>query len=88
VSKIHRRIPYHIQVAVNHGNLRADLGQELRRCRVKAQMTQAEVARLAGTTQQLIARIECGLNPSVSLKMLARVAAACGAKARIRFVKD
>ncbi|MFZ8855537.1 MAG: helix-turn-helix domain-containing protein, partial [Thermofilaceae archaeon] len=44
--------------------------EELRMLRLKAGLTQAEVARRAGVSQSLIARIESGnVNPRVSTLM-------------------
>lgn len=53
--------------------------------RLQRGMTQAELARLVGTTQPGISRLESGAyNPSVAL--LRKVAAALGARLEVRLV--
>ena len=46
---------------------RADIAEELRRTRERAGLTQAEIARRAGTTQSAVSRMESGrVLPSVA----------------------
>jgi transcriptional regulator with XRE-family HTH domain len=52
-------------------------GQELRIARVTAGLTQRQLARLAGTTQQEVSRVERG-NPGVRLDVRCRLASGCG----------
>ncbi len=47
--------------------------------RLKANLTQAQLAKLIGTTQSAIARLESGTDKRVpSIPLLARIASACG----------
>ena len=55
--------------------------------RMKASMTQEQVADAMGTTQAAIARIESGKTPP-STRTLRRFAKATGTKLRISFVRD
>lgn len=51
--------------------------------RVKAGLTQAELAKRMGTTQSAVARLEGGSRPSTAT--LAKIAAATGTKLKIAF---
>jgi len=54
--------------------------------RIKRGMTQAEIAKRAGTTQSAIARFESGVgNPT--LDFMQRVSAAIGARLQVRVVR-
>lgn len=55
-----------------------DLALLVREMRDQAGLTQAELARKAGTTQSVIARLEEAEYSGHSLPMLERIAAACG----------
>ena len=55
--------------------------------RVKASMTQEQVAKAMGTTQAAIARLESGKTPP-STRTLQRFAKATGTKLRISFESD
>jgi ribosome-binding protein aMBF1 (putative translation factor) len=55
-----------------------DLALLVRELREGAGFTQAELAKKAGTTQSVIARLEDAEYGGQSLKMLSRIAAACG----------
>ena len=62
-----------------------DLARELIAARVRAGLTQAELAERMGTTQSAVARIEGGKRlPSV--KTLLRYAAATGCRAQVKLV--
>lgn len=52
-------------------------GRELRLARLNAGLTQAQLASLAGVSQQVVSMVECG-DPDVSLDVRCRIAAACG----------
>ena len=62
-----------------------ELALALIKARSKAGLTQAEVAKMMGTTQSLVARIESGQNPP-NLKTLERYAAAVGRKIQVKLV--
>jgi ribosome-binding protein aMBF1 (putative translation factor) len=55
-----------------------DLALLVREMREDADLTQAELAKKAGTTQSVIARLEDAEYRGHSLPMLERIAAACG----------
>lgn len=57
-------------------------GSLIREARVRAGLTQAELARRAGTSQSAVARWETGASPP-SLERLRGVLAACGLELRI-----
>lgn len=55
-----------------------DLALLVRRMREDAGLTQAEIAKKVGTTKSVIARLEDAEYSGHSLKMLERIATACG----------
>ena len=59
---------------------------QLVEARMKANLTQEEVARRMGTTQSVVARLESG-SPLPSLRSLKRYASAIGGKLEIRVVR-
>jgi predicted transcriptional regulator len=59
---------------------------QLIEARMKANLTQEEVARRMGTTQSVVARLESG-SPMPSLRSLKRYASAIGGKLEIRVVR-
>ena len=59
---------------------------QLIEARLKANLTQDEVARRMGTTQSVVARLESG-SPLPSLRSLKRYASAIGGKLEIRVVR-
>ena len=59
---------------------------QLIKARMKANLTQDEVARRMGTTQSVVARLESG-SPLPSLRSLKRYASAIGGKLEIRVVR-
>jgi len=61
------------------------LARELIGARLKAKLTQAQVARRMGTSQSAVARIESGRTPSLS--SLRKYARAVGRKVEIRLAK-
>lgn len=62
---------------------------ELLRARAQSGFTQAEVARLAGTTQSAIARLESALRRhSPSIDTLQKYARAIGYRVEVRLVED
>ncbi|HLY60702.1 MAG TPA: helix-turn-helix transcriptional regulator [Terriglobia bacterium] len=64
-----------------------DLALLYREMREGSGLTQAELARIAGTTQSVIARLEDAEYAGRSLAMLERVAAACGVTLKLRAEK-
>jgi ribosome-binding protein aMBF1 (putative translation factor) len=64
-----------------------DLALLVREMREGASMTQAELAKQAGTTQSVIARLEDAEYTGHSLPMLERIAAVCGVGLRLRAEK-
>ena len=61
-----------------------ELGREIRIARITAGRTQAAVARAVSTSAARISRIERGLVPSITVRQLARVAAAVGLKLYVK----
>lgn len=61
-----------------------DLAMLVREMRGAAGLTQAELARRAGTTQSVIARLEDAEYRGHSLSMLERIASACSVNLRLR----
>jgi predicted transcriptional regulator len=59
---------------------------QLIEARMKANLTQEEVARRMGTTQSVVARLESG-NPLPSMRSLSRYASAVGGRLEIRVVR-
>jgi len=64
-----------------------DLAMLVREMRESAGFTQTELAKKAGTTQSVIARLEDAEYGGHSLTMLERVAAACGVALKLRAEK-
>lgn len=64
-----------------------DLAMLVREMREAAGFTQTELAKKAGTTQSVIARLEDAEYAGHSLTMLERIAAACGVALKLRAEK-
>jgi len=64
-----------------------EVAREIIRLRLDAKLTQKELAKLAGTSQPAIARLESGNYKSLSLTFLNRVDLALGAVPEIHFRK-
>ena len=64
-----------------------DLALLVREMREDARLTQAELARKAGTTQSVIARLEDAEYTGHSLTMLERIATACGVALKLHAEK-
>ncbi|MCI0529690.1 MAG: helix-turn-helix transcriptional regulator [Nitrospira sp.] len=62
------------------------LALKIARLREKKGLSQKELAKLMGTTQQAISRIESGEYEGFSLKTLEKVAEATGTRLKIEFV--
>ncbi len=64
---------------------RATIAVMVKRARTAADLTQTELARRAGTTQPVIARIESGRVFTTSLDLLDRIARALGGRLSVEF---
>jgi DNA-binding XRE family transcriptional regulator len=64
----------------------ADVAEELYAARTTAGLTQAQLAKLAGTTQQVISQLEDADYQGHSLSMVRRIAAALDRRVEIRLV--
>lgn len=64
-----------------------ELAKEIIRLRKDAQLTQKELAKIAGTSQPAIARLESGNYRNVSLKFLRKIGKALNAEPEIHFRK-
>ncbi len=62
-----------------------EVAREIIHLRLKAGMTQQQLARLAHTSQAAISRLESGTYRNMSLAFLRRVGAALGVKPHVRF---
>jgi DNA-binding XRE family transcriptional regulator len=63
-----------------------ELARKIHQLREEAGLTQARLARMIGTTESVISRLENSDYSGHSLKMLRRVADAVGKRVEIRFV--
>ena len=63
-----------------------DIGRKIYELRVKAKLSQAELARKVGTTQSVISRLEDADYGGQSLAMLRRIASALEKRVEIRFL--
>jgi DNA-binding Xre family transcriptional regulator len=65
--------------------LNAAIAREIYSLRIKARLTQEQLARLVGTTGSVISRLEDDDYRGHSLKMLQRICAALNCRVEIRF---
>ena len=63
-----------------------DVAREIYELRIKAKLSQAELARKVGTTQSVISRLEDADYDGHSLAMLRRIASALEKRVEIRFL--
>jgi DNA-binding XRE family transcriptional regulator len=63
-----------------------EIARKIRTLRTKARLTQAQLARLVGTTASVICRLEDADYEGHSVAMLRRVAAALNRRVEIRFL--
>jgi ribosome-binding protein aMBF1 (putative translation factor) len=73
---------------VEKATLNAMVAQLVYQGRADAGLTQGQLARLVGTRQSVISRLEDADYEGHSLSMLRRVAAALGKRLEVRFVND
>jgi transcriptional regulator with XRE-family HTH domain len=66
----------------------AELGEELRRARVAAGLSQGEVGRALGTSHATVGRIERGAQPGISIVLLSRALAVVGLRLGARAFPD
>lgn len=64
-----------------------ELAKEIIRLRIKAKMTQTELAKRAGTSQPAIARLESGAYKNLTLSFLRRIGDVLGAYPEVRMRK-
>ena len=64
-----------------------EVAKEIIRLRIKARLTQKELARKAHTSQPAIARLESGSYRNLSLSFLRRIGEALGVQPQVRFEK-
>jgi DNA-binding XRE family transcriptional regulator len=64
------------------------LAEEVIRLRIEKNMTQKELAKLVGTSQPAIARLESGKYNNISLSFLRRVGKALNVEAEIHFTRS
>jgi DNA-binding XRE family transcriptional regulator len=68
-----------IRIQFEEEHSKTEIANAVRAARLQAHLTQAQLAKLIGTTQSVIARLEGGTDKRVpSIPLLARIAAACG----------
>ena len=71
--------------ALDEAILNAEIAQEIYALRIKAGHTQKQLAKLIGTTDSVISRLEDADYEGHSLKMLQRIATALSLRLEIRF---
>lgn len=77
----------HFRVAYQRQVLIGKLGRMVRKMRIDAGLTQAELATRMSTKQSVISRLETGKTGRLPcLWRLSQIARACGRKMRLRFV--
>jgi ribosome-binding protein aMBF1 (putative translation factor) len=65
---------------------KTELAMAVKTARLRKKLTQVELAKKVGTSQSVIARIEGGTDSRIpTLRVLARIAEACGATLEISF---
>ena len=72
--------------ALADARLNAQIAQEIYALRTKANLTQKQLAELAGTTGSAISRLEDADFAGQSLKMLQRISAALNRRLEVHFV--
>lgn len=72
---------YEVRVMFEAERAKTLIADAVRTARIRTGLTQAELAKAAGTTQAVISRIESGMDTRTpSLELLSRIAGACKAK--------
>jgi DNA-binding XRE family transcriptional regulator len=73
---------------IQEADANLEIAQMIHDARAKAGLTQAELARLVGTTQSVICRLEDADYEGHSLTMLRRIARAVGKRVELRLVPE
>lgn len=76
-----------VRRAIEEHKLNSRIAEMILEAREQANLTQAELAELVGSTQSVISRLEDADYEGHSLTMLQRVAAALDQRVEVRFVK-
>ena len=75
-----------IRIHYEEEKSKTEIAHAVKRLREAAKLTQLELAKLIGTSQSVVARLEGGSDKRIpSLPLLARIAAACGAHLEFGF---
>src|SRR3989344_4559507 len=75
-----------IRIQFEEESAKTMIAQVVKSARLKANLTQLQLAKLIGTSQSVVARLEGGTDKRVpSIPLLARIAAACGAHFELGF---
>lgn len=75
-----------VRIHFEEENAKTNIAHAVRTARLKANLTQLQLAKLIGTSQSVVARLEGGSDKRVpSIPLLARIAAACGAHFELGF---
>lgn len=75
-----------VRVLYEEEHAKTEIANAVRAARIKAGLTQVELAKKIGSAQSVIARLESGGDKRTpSLPLLARIAAACGAELEFGF---
>ncbi len=75
-----------IRIQFEEEKSKTEIAYAVKSARLKADLTQAKLAKLIGTTQSVIARLESGIDKRTpSIPLLARIASACGASFEFGF---
>lgn len=75
-----------VRILFEEEHAKTEIANAVRSARIKAGLTQLELAKRIGSVQSVIARLEGGSDKRTpSLPLLARIAAACGAEFEFGF---
>ncbi|MCB9085745.1 MAG: helix-turn-helix transcriptional regulator [Bdellovibrionaceae bacterium] len=75
-----------VRIKYEEERVKSEIAMVVKAARIKAELTQAELAEKVGTSQSVIARLESGSDSrTTSLSLLARIASACNASFEFGF---
>src|SRR5437867_12433787 len=86
LDRLHFRGKPAREQALEKARLNAEIAQEIYDLRTKAGLSQAQLAKLVGTTASVICRLEDADYSGHSLSMLQRISAALNRRIEVRFV--